>query len=63
MNNVFTCTGRDSLRSESTAGTLSGFAGVRIRAGEAMFVRPEFELSKADEHVRIGGLMTIGASW
>ena len=32
-NNVFRCTSRDIVRSESKAGTLAGFAGVRIAAG------------------------------
>lgn len=63
VNNVFTCAGRDIVRSESTAGTLSGFAGVRIGAGGTMFVRPEFEVSRAGEHTRIGGTIAIGASW
>ena len=63
VNNVFTCTGRDVLRSESNAGALSGFAGVRISAGNVMFVRPEFELWKAGEHMRISGLVAVGASW
>jgi opacity protein-like surface antigen len=63
MNNVFTCTGRDIFRGESTDGTLSGFAGVRIAVGHVLFVRPEFELSKAGEHIRIGGMVAIGASW
>ena len=63
VNNVFTCTGRDIFRSESTAGTLSGFAGVRIGAGSTMFVRPEFEVSRAGEHTRIGGTVAVGASW
>ena len=62
-NNVFRCTSRDIFRSKSTAGTLSGFAGVRIAAGNVMFVRPEFELSRAGEHMRIGGTVAIGASW
>lgn len=63
MNNVFRCTSRDVFRSESTTGTLSGFAGVRIAAGNVVFVRPEFELSRAGEHMRIGGTVAIGASW
>ena len=63
VNNVFTCASRDIFRSDSTAGTLSGFAGVRIPAGNVMFVRPEFELSKAGEHIRIGGAVAVGASW
>jgi len=54
VNNVFTCTGRDMFRTESTAGTLSGSAGVRIAVGNVMFVRPEFKLSKAGEHMRLG---------
>jgi opacity protein-like surface antigen len=62
-NNVFRCTSRNIVRSESKAGTLSGFAGVRIAAGHVMFVRPEFELSMAGEHMRIGGGVAIGASW
>ena len=39
----------------STAGTLGGFAGVRISAGNNLFVRPEFELSKSGEYLRMGG--------
>jgi opacity protein-like surface antigen len=62
-NNVFRCTSRDIVRSESTAGTLAGFAGVRIAAGNVIFVRPEFEFSRAGEHMRIGGTVAIGASW
>jgi opacity protein-like surface antigen len=63
VNNVFTCAGRDIFRSESTKGTISGFAGVRIAAGNVLFVRPEFELSRAGEHMRLGGTVAIGASW
>lgn len=63
VNNVFTCSGREVFRSESTNGTLSGFAGVRIAAGNRLFVRPEFEVSKAGEHIRMGGTVAIGASW
>jgi opacity protein-like surface antigen len=62
-NNVFRCTSRDIVRSKSTAGTLAGFAGMRIAATNVMFVRPEFELSRAGEHIRIGGTVAIGASW
>ena len=39
------------------------FAGVRIAAGNVLFVRPEFELSRAGEHMRIGGTVAVGASW
>jgi hypothetical protein len=28
-----------------------------------LFVRPEFELSRAGEYMRIGGTVAIGASW
>jgi opacity protein-like surface antigen len=63
VNNVFTCTGRDIFQSESTAGTWSGFAGLRIRTGGVLFVRPEFEFSMAGEHVRMGGVVAVGASW
>jgi opacity protein-like surface antigen len=63
VNNVFTCARRDVFRSESTKGTLGGFAGVRIAAGNVLFVRPEFELSRAGEHMRIGGTVAVGASW
>jgi opacity protein-like surface antigen len=63
VNNVFTCSGREVFQSESTNGTLSGFAGVRIAAGNRLFVRPEFEVSKAGEHMRMGGTVAIGASW
>jgi opacity protein-like surface antigen len=63
VNNVFTCTRRDVFQSASTSGTLAGFAGVRIPAGHLMFVRPEFEISKAAEHIRLGGTIAVGASW
>ena len=63
VNNVFTCTSRDIFESTSTAGTFSGFAGMRVAAGSRMFVRPEFEWSMAGEHMRIGGTVTVGASW
>ncbi len=63
VNNVFTCAGREVFQSDSTSGTLSGLAGVRIAAGNAMFVRPEFELSRAGEHLRMGGTVAVGASW
>ena len=51
------------FRRTSTAGTLSGFAGVRISAGDHLFVRPEFELSKSGEHLRIGGMVAVGGAW
>jgi len=63
VNNVFTCTSRDIFESTSTAGTFSGFAGMRVAAGSRMFVRPEFEWSVAGEHMRIGGTVAVGASW
>ena len=63
VNNVFTCTGRDIFRSDASAATFSGFAGLRIAAGNRVFVRPEFELSKAGEHIRIGGTVAVGGSW
>lgn len=63
VNNVFTCTQRDVFERASTTGTLSAFAGVRIPAGNAMFLRPEFEMSKAGEHLRLGGTIAVGASW
>ena len=63
VNNVFSCTGRDIFINDSTAGTLGGFAGVRIPAGDVLFVRPEVEVSKAGEHIRIGGTVAIGAAW
>ena len=63
INNVFTCSGRDVSRRESTSGAFSGLAGVRIAAGSLFFVRPEFELLKAGEHMRIGGVVAVGASW
>jgi opacity protein-like surface antigen len=63
VNNVFTCTSRDVFDSSSTDASFSGFAGVRIPAGNLMFVRPEFQVSKFGEHVRLGGIVAIGASW
>jgi outer membrane protein with beta-barrel domain len=55
--------GGNIFRSNSTSGSLSGFAGLRIAAGNRLFVRPEFELSKAGEHIRMGGTITVGAAW
>lgn len=47
----------------ATSGTVSGFAGLRLAAGNRLFVRPEFEISKGSEHLGIGGMVAIGASW
>jgi opacity protein-like surface antigen len=55
--------GGNVFRRTSTSGTVSGFGGLRIAAGNRLFVRPEFELSKAGEHIRIGGTVAAGASW
>ena len=49
--------------STSKAGTVSGFAGVRIPAGSRLFVRPEFEISRSGEHLRIGGNVAVGVGW
>ena len=49
--------------SQATSGTLSGFAGVRIPVGSRLFVRPEFEVSRGGEHMRIGGTVAIGVGW
>ena len=54
-SNQFQCTSRDVTRRTSTSGTLSGFAGVSIAAGRRLFLRPEFEISRAGEHLRMGG--------
>ena len=62
-NNQFRCTSRDVTHRTSTSGTLSGFAGVRIAAGRRLFLRPEFELSRAGEHLRMGGTIVIGGAW
>lgn len=51
------------FRSESTSGTLSGFAGLRIAVGTRGFVRPEFEISKSGEYMRLGGNVSVGLSW
>jgi len=47
----------------STDGSLGGFFGVRISAGDHLFVRPEFEVSKSGEHLRMGGMVAVGVSW
>jgi opacity protein-like surface antigen len=49
--------------SSKSSGILSGFAGVRIPAGDRLFVRPEFEVSKFGEHLRMGGNVSLGVSW
>jgi opacity protein-like surface antigen len=55
--------GGNIFRRTSTSGTLSAFAGLRIAAGNTLFVRPEFEFLKAGEHIRMGGTVAVGASW
>ena len=55
--------GGSIFRRTTTSGTIGGFAGVRIPAGDRLFVRPELELTKAGEHIRMGGAIAIGASW
>ena len=47
----------------TTSGTLSGFTGVRIAVGRRGFVRPEVELMRAGEHLRIAGSAMAGLAW
>ena len=62
-NTQFRCASRDVHERTSTSGTLSGVFGVRIAAGRHLFVRPEFEVSRAGEHMRLGGIVAAGGSW
>jgi opacity protein-like surface antigen len=52
-----------TFSSSDTSGILSGFAGVRIPAGHRLFVRPEFEVSRFGEHLRMGGNVSFGVAW
>ena len=56
------CPTRDIRRITSTNGTFGGFVGVRIPTG-VLFVRPEFEVSFAGEHMRIGANVGVGVLW
>jgi opacity protein-like surface antigen len=47
----------------TTSRTIAGFAGVRVAVGRRAFVRPEFEVSQAGEHLRIGGSVAAGLAW
>jgi opacity protein-like surface antigen len=47
----------------TTSRTFTGFAGIRFDAGRRVFVRPEFEVSQAGEHLRIGGSVAAGFGW
>jgi hypothetical protein len=47
---------------KTTSGTVGGFTGVRIAAGRG-FVRPEVELLRAGEHLRIAGSVMAGVAW
>ena len=47
----------------TTSRTLSGFTGVRFDTGRRVFVRPEFEVLQAGEHLRFGGSVTAGFGW
>jgi len=47
----------------TTSRTLGGFAGIRFAVGQRVFVRPEFEVSQAGEHLRIGGSVAAGFGW
>jgi hypothetical protein len=62
-NNQFQCFGRDVRRRTTNSAALSGFSGVRLGVGQRMFVRPEFELSRSGEHMRIGGTVAAGWGW
>ena len=46
-----------------TSGTVSGFTGVRIAAGRGAVLRPEVELLRAGEHLRIAGSVMAGVAW
>lgn len=59
----YQCTTRDVHQRESTAGLLTGVAGVRIAAAPHVFVRPEFQFSRAGEHLRMGGTVAVGGAW
>ena len=62
-NNQFSCARRDITSRSTVAGTLTGVAGLRIAAGGRVFVRPEFQLSRAGEHLRMGGTVAVGTAW
>jgi len=47
----------------SKVASVSGFAGWRIPVGPRFFVRPEIEVSRAGEHLRIGGNASVGIGW
>jgi opacity protein-like surface antigen len=49
--------------SAKTSRMISGVAGVRIPAGNRLFVRPEFEVSRAGEHLRMAGNVSVGIGW
>jgi opacity protein-like surface antigen len=55
--------GFPSNERRTTSGTLSGFTGVRVAAGRRGFVRPEVELLRAGEHLRIAGSAMAGVGW
>ena len=55
--------GFPSNERKTTSGTISGFAGVRIAAGRAVFLRPEVELLRAGEHLRIAASVIAGLAW
>lgn len=61
-DNRFQCTSRDVHQSQTTAGTLTAVAGLRVAAGR-LFVRPEFEFSRAGDHMRMGATVAVGGSW
>lgn len=48
---------------KTTSTTLGGFTGVRIGAGRRGFLRPEVEMSRAGEHLRIAGSVMAGLAW
>ena len=55
--------GFPSNERKTTSGTISGFTGVRIGAGRRGFLRPEVDMSRAGEHLRIAGSMVAGLAW
>ena len=62
-NNQFQCLGTRTGGRTTTSPTVSGFAGLRIAVARSAFVRPEFEVSRLGEHLRIGGAVAAGLRW
>lgn len=63
VNTVSTYPGLPTNERTMTSRAFGGFSGLGIQAGPRVSLRPEVGVSKAAEHLRIGGTVAAGIAW